>query len=250
MSAGSSTGGGNFEFLILNFEFARASRARRGFTLIELMIVIGIIVVLAAVLVVSFSGVFGKRDTAVAQTNIELLGANLQAYQTKWHSYPLSTLTALAAQNRISTPVSDPNDANMGIETLVMALRSRKNGGPFLDAKLFGNDEWRKNYDGDELTDNVFDVDGALGLFEIVDPWGTPYVYLNMNDVRNGTVKEKIQREDGTSEDLKVNELQDKLKHPTTGQYPQGYVIWSFGPDKKNDYGRGDDITSWPKYSD
>jgi hypothetical protein len=138
----------------------------------------------------------------------------------------------------------------MGIETMVMALRSRDHGGPFLDAKLFGNDSFRKNSDGDSLTDNVFNVEGSLDLFEMVDPWGTPYVYLNMNDVMNGTVKEKIQSEDGTSEELKVNELQEKLKHPTTGQYPKGYVIWSFGPDKKNDYGRGDDITSWPKYSD
>jgi prepilin-type N-terminal cleavage/methylation domain-containing protein len=238
-------------FCVLRFAFCvHTKRARRGFTLVELLIVVGIIVVLAAVLVVSFSGVFSKRDDAVAKTTIETLSANLQSYQTKWHSYPMSTLASLTAQTRLSMPATDPNDTNMGIETLVVALRSKKNGGPYLDATLFGSDDFRKNFDSDELTDNAFDVDGALGLFEIVDPWGTPYVYINMNDVRNGSVKEKIQLEDGSSEELKLDELQEKLKHPTTGQYPQGYVIWSFGPDKKNDYGRGDDITSWPKYSD
>lgn len=226
----------------------------RGFTLIELMIVIGIIVLLAAVLVVSFSGVFGKRDDAVAKTHIETLSANLQAYQTKWHSYPSSSLAALGAQTRLTMAVTDPNDSNMGIEALVVALRSKKNGGPYLDSALFASDDYRKNCDADELADNAFEFeDGtALGLFEIVDPWGTPYVYLNMNDVRNAQnpTLGRVHTEDGTDFELKVSDLQDKLKHPTTGQYPQGYVIWSFGPDKKNDYGRGDDITSWPKYSE
>jgi prepilin-type N-terminal cleavage/methylation domain-containing protein len=143
---GSGARGGNFEF------------ARRGFTLVELLIVVGIIVVLAAVLVVSFSGVFSKRDDAVAKTTIETLSANLQSYQTKWHSYPVSTLAALTAQTRLSMPVTDPNDTNMGIETLVIALRSKKNGGPYLDATLFGSDDFRKNHDGDELTDNAFEV--------------------------------------------------------------------------------------------
>lgn len=231
----------------------RAAR-RAGFTLVELMIVIGVIAVLAAVLIVSFGGVFSKRDDAVAKTTIETLSANLQSYQTKWHSYPSSTLAGLSAQTRVPIAVADPNDVNMGIETLVVALRSANNGGPYLDRSLFGKDDFRKNIDADELPENAFGFPQgeALALFELVDPWGSPFVYLNMNDVRNAQTPTlgRIQLEDGTEIELKVSELQDKLKHPTTGQYPQGYVIWSFGPDRKNDYGRGDDITSWPKYSD
>ncbi len=225
-------------------------RAHAGFTLIELMIVIGIIVVIAAVLVVSFGGVFTKRDNTVAEATIKTLVSNLQSYQAKWHSFPASSIEALGAQTRGSIPIMDPNEVNRGNETMVYALRSRKNGGPFLASDLFNNDDYRKNTDSDTLNDNPLDAEGSLDLFEIVDPWGSPYVYLNINDLRNGAVKDGIRLDDGTDVELGVQELQDKLKHPTTGQYPQGFVIWSFGPDKKNDYGRGDDITSWPKYQD
>ncbi|HRJ78111.1 MAG: prepilin-type N-terminal cleavage/methylation domain-containing protein [Planctomycetaceae bacterium] len=224
--------------------------ARRGFTLIELMIVIAIIVVIAGVLVASFGGVFSKRDDAVAKTTIETLSSNIQSFQGRWHSYPPGSVEALSVMARSAIPVADPNEVNCGIEALVLALRSRKNGGAYLSADLFANDEYRKNTDADTLMDDPFDIDGSRDLFEIVDPWGTPYVYVNMNELRNGKVKQSIQLEDGTVVELNLTEMQEKLKHPTTGQYPTGYAIWSFGADKKNDYGRGDDVTSWPKYSD
>ena len=61
------------------FMSARSSFFRRGFTLVELLIVIGVIVVLIALLLPSVASVRARARSAQAQSNLAQLGLALQA---------------------------------------------------------------------------------------------------------------------------------------------------------------------------
>ncbi len=227
----------------------------RGFTLIELMIVIGIILLLMSVLVVSFTGVFKSSEEAQTTATIETLKTNLASFNSAWGRYPASNLNDLGSRNNFLS-LQDPNATNQGNEAMVLALRSGLERGPYLDVPLFNNDELRTNLDNDRclpdaLSPEMLDIDSENSdLFEIVDRWGNPFVYINTGDLKNSSFRDIIMKGDGSTE---VNDPQlclEKLRHPITGGYPQGFVLWSFGEDGINDYGRGDDLTSWAKYED
>ncbi|MCA8914226.1 MAG: type II secretion system protein [Planctomycetes bacterium] len=228
--------------------------SRHGFTLIEIMIVVGIIILLAAVLLVSFSGVFSKSKQAQTKTTIETLKANVESYQAKWGVPPPSNLAELGILAGYPA-LADPNKENIGIEALVLALRSKREQGPYLDPGLLQDEKRRTNLDIDTVLEEAvapenldLEEGSARDLFEIADAWGNPLVYVDMKTVRAGNFAYDITMADGSRTRIDATACQDALRHPVTGQYPTGYVIWSFGEDGINDYGRGDDITSWPKY--
>ncbi|MBX3475711.1 MAG: prepilin-type N-terminal cleavage/methylation domain-containing protein [Planctomycetes bacterium] len=231
-----------------------ARRGSRGFTLIELMIVIGIILLLVGVLVVSFGGVFAKRDNARATATIETLKANIASFESRWGQAPPGSLRELGDLTR-TLNLLEVNDTNRGNEALVLALRSRREGGPYLDQNLFGDASRMGNLDNDTfladaIASSALDLPdtASTDLFEVLDPWGNPFIYVNIIDVRAGTVADKITLIDGSVIEITAQDCQEKLRHPVTGDYPQGFALWSVGENGINEYGRGDDITSWPKY--
>jgi prepilin-type N-terminal cleavage/methylation domain-containing protein len=229
-------------------------RNRQGFTLIEVLIVIGIILLLASVLVVAFSGALGQSDRAKTQATIVTLQSNIESFTARWGNPPPCNMAALGQLMGMGA-LSAPNQTNQGIETLVLALRSQREGGPYLDQALFSDDERRMNYDMDNVTGTAAGERGldlpegsSLELYEIVDAWGNPLVYVNINELRQGRSNQTITLIDGTQVQINPTEALDALRHPVTGQFPASYAIWSLGPDGINQYGLGDDITSWSKY--
>jgi prepilin-type N-terminal cleavage/methylation domain-containing protein len=227
---------------------------QRGFTLIEIMIVVGIIILIASVLLVSFTGVFTKSKEAQAAATIETLKTNVESFQNRWGVPPPATLRDLGVLVGYPSLV-DPNEDNVGIEAMVLALRSKREGGPYLDHVLFADDTRRANLDIDTFIEaaaapNFLDIEDSTSrdLFEVIDPWGNPYVYLDMATLAAGDFKYNVTLVDGSRVTINPTEAQNALRHPVTGAYPTSYAIWSFGPDGINDYGRGDDIASWPKY--
>ncbi|MCC6465491.1 MAG: type II secretion system protein [Planctomycetes bacterium] len=235
---------------------ARGRNARHGFTLVELLIVIGIIVLLMSVLFFSFRGAFSSRDEARATATIETLRGNLESFEARWGVSPPGNLKDLSALTRTMN-LMPPNDLNEGIETLVLALRMQREGGPYLDGELFADDGRRSNLDADNVLPEVagpggldLPEDSSPELFEVLDPWGNPLVYVNIAELRQGVGQQSVQLASGEVVVIDLTTAQEKLRHPVTGQFPAGYAIWSFGEDGVNDYGRGDDITSWAKYED
>lgn len=228
----------------------------RGFTLIEIMIVIAIIVLLMAVLVVSFSGVFSKSENAQATATIETLKSNIAGFETAWGVAPPASLNDLG--QLVGYPaLQDPNKENVGIEALVLALRSRRERGPYLDEPMFQDDKRRTNMDVDTVVEaacapNFLDIDegASRDLFEIVDPWGNPFVYIDQNTLQRGNFNYTVMKADGSSETINATQAQDALRHPTTGSFPPSYALWSFGENGINEYGRGDDVVSWSKYEE
>jgi len=235
--------------------FARRARDR-AFTLIELMVVIGVILLLIVVIAASFGGAFGRSDRARAQATIEVLKSNIQSFETRWGQPPPSTLQGLAELTR-ALNLNDPNATNQGIETLVLALRSGREGGPYLAPEVFNDNARIGNLDNDTfsataMTPAGLDLpdDAANDLFEILDPWGNPFIYVNMAELRAGRAKDSIQVANGEITELDMFKVRELLQNPKTKDYPQGFALWSTGANGINEFGRGDDITSWPKYED
>jgi len=107
---------------------SRAIRSRQGFTLIEILVVIAVIAILAALVAPNVFRHVGTAKDAAARSQIEMLGAALDAYRLDNGRYP-STEQGLSAL--WTMPDVEP--------------RPRNWRGPYL-RKAIPNDPWDNPY--------------------------------------------------------------------------------------------------------
>ena len=84
-------------------------RARNGFTLIEILVVIAVIAVLAALVAPNVFRHVGAAKDAAARSQIEMLGAALDAYRLDNGRYPTTAqgLSALWEQPKLEPPATN-----------------------------------------------------------------------------------------------------------------------------------------------
>ena len=219
---------------------------RAAFTLVELMVVILILGLLAGVMAVAVTDVFGSNHEKVTQTNIISLKTGLESFKRVHHVYPPNHLDELHEifDPRASTLTPDPNAINNGVETMVYALRSRVgSSGQNIDASLLN--EHGVNLDSDSTETNFGNAESP-DLLEFADGWGNPLVYLNLRSLES--VQDfDVQKADGSLVTISIEDLREKIRNEHGIQVPRGFMIWSFGEDGINEYGRGDDVCSWSK---
>ncbi|HEY8296753.1 MAG TPA: prepilin-type N-terminal cleavage/methylation domain-containing protein [Candidatus Baltobacteraceae bacterium] len=68
---------------------------QRGFTLIEMMVVVAIIAILAALLIPNFSRARAQAQTATCISNLKTIGTALELYYTDHQYYPTATTQAI-----------------------------------------------------------------------------------------------------------------------------------------------------------
>jgi type IV pilus assembly protein PilE len=82
----------------------------RGFTLIEILVVIALIGVLAGLLIVSFQGVRKSARDGRRKADIEQIRAGLEMCRQQTRSYPVGTnyLSVAACSNLFPSSIADP----------------------------------------------------------------------------------------------------------------------------------------------
>jgi len=75
---------------------------RRGFSLIELMFVVAIIVILAAVIIPNFTGITDRSKTARVSEDFSNSATALKLYRADWGNFPISkTAVAVNDENEV-----------------------------------------------------------------------------------------------------------------------------------------------------
>jgi prepilin-type N-terminal cleavage/methylation domain-containing protein len=139
--------------------FSRARRATRagGFSLVELLVVIGIIVVLASLLLAAIGTAREKRKVVLATTQIKEIYAALQLYYEELRSYPPDTGN-YAADDTSTEPYSLHRYLGMRVVD-----EMGNPHGPFL------------TIEPQFLKGPAKTVAGSGGVMLYCDPWGHPY---------------------------------------------------------------------------
>jgi prepilin-type N-terminal cleavage/methylation domain-containing protein len=220
------------------------SRGARGFTLIEMLVVIAIIAILAGLLLPVLSKVKGKARVASARSDMQNLIAAITAYEAEY-SRPPASPQAEAEVNGTTKPDFTYGTAGIvngyGYESdnrVVMNIILNRDAAP--------NDGFKRNprrlvtYNPkiapDPLSHGVNMTNGVIN-----DPWGSPYIItIDMNE---------------------DNKCKDAYYSPTPSagepsrEIPGPVVIWSLGPDRRfknsppnpvpNTDENADNILSW-----
>lgn len=205
-------------------------QARAGFTLLELLAVIVIVGILAAVLVSQLTGGLTISKTQVTKQLLQKLDMILGEYNLQFGRYPPSSFTP---------DQGVPNDGeNVGVEALVVALYSNKYeaGHHEIDAKYFGNT------DNDQSARSLTDF-GNRNLLELVDEWQNPIAYIYRTDYGVENRVYVTLGEDGGE----VRATPAAQKDPLKGQYYKhdSFQLISAGPDCL--FNTGDDIYNFER---
>ncbi len=146
----------------------RHSHARSGFSLIEILAVLAIVVILVGLTLGLATGVFAKRAETRAEADLMLIAQSLERYRTKAGDYPWVGIPPVQGNQPNGDNTAALLRSLLGYRSVDPTRPQLRVEGNFIQANLL--DFGESGYDANGNTDP--------GTTFPVDPWGNPYLYL------------------------------------------------------------------------
>jgi prepilin-type N-terminal cleavage/methylation domain-containing protein len=105
----------------------------RGFTIVELLIVIVVIGILAAITIVAYNGVQSRARNSSAQSAAENMAKKIEAYNATTGAYPVNNTTS-----NVTTQMATQNESSLTGSGLTIGAPSNANGANTLRIDLCG----------------------------------------------------------------------------------------------------------------
>jgi prepilin-type N-terminal cleavage/methylation domain-containing protein len=218
----------------------RRARGQRGFSFIEILVVMGIIGVLVGGVVVAINLFFKKGPEFNTRNTLNKVKAITEKWRMTFDGmYPPSDVARIAEIAQTGTAAKAPgNSENAGIEALYQAFYWPGFG---TDPGL--TDSEIDNVDEDELAKAVNKL-GTKPLYEIVDGWGNPLIYFTKDDyAKYASTGASYHAKDPDTADVETVEAMPYRRDDGSYVNPTSFQLFSMGPDARPN--TPDDITIW-----
>lgn len=156
----------------------RSAAKNSGFTLVELLTVVTVIMILVGITVGVTRGVHTKQSNARARAEINAIGAAIEMYKATHGTYPRLSASDSAAVN--DSDASKLVRARLLFEHLTGQKYWKYSGGSWSE-----QNGGRAFLDPSQMTvDGDYNSSGNSPYF--IDPWGKPYDYIFIPKVTQG----------------------------------------------------------------